>query len=54
MGDTSFGDGYGSGSFDDSWGDEYGSGSNDDPDAWAAFGGDSYGEYLGQVNAFGY
>ena len=28
MGDTSFGDGYGSGSFDDSFGDEYGSGAD--------------------------
>ena len=47
--DASWGDAYGSGSFDDfgsgDWGsDDFGSGSWDDPDAMAAFGGDSYGE----------
>ena len=49
-----YGDGYGIGSWGDAYGDGYGIGSFDDPDAMAAFGGDSYGEFLGQVNAFGY
>ena len=56
--DASWGDEYDDGTMGGSWGDAYGDGygigSHDDPDAMAAFGGDSYGEFLGQVNAFGY